>query len=171
MSGVHFHLVFTHAAVATIIIGLLVLLWSLLRRSHDVRMTALGLIMLGALLMIPVYITGEDAEHVIEEQTTISHDIVHEHEESAELTFIAVEVLGAAALFALLVGARRKSVGTGIATGVLALGIVVSVLMVQTANLGGEIRHSEIRSSVSSGTTEGEQDYEHDESSQYRESE
>ncbi len=154
MSGVHFHLVFTHAAVAAIVIGLLVLLWSLVRKNHDVRMTGLGVILAGALLMIPVYLTGEDAEHVIEEQTSISHDIIHEHEESAELTFIAVEVLGAAALLALMVGMRRKSVGTGIAGGVLALGVVVSVLMVQTANLGGEIRHSEIRSSATAGADE-----------------
>lgn len=151
MSGVHFHLVFTHAAVATIVIGLFVLLWSLVRKNYDIRMTGLGVILAGALLMIPVYLTGEDAEHVIEEQTSISHDIIHEHEESAELTFIAVEVLGAAALLALMVGMRRKSVGAGIAGGVFALGVVVSVLMVQTANLGGEIRHSEIRSSATAG--------------------
>ena len=153
MSGVHFHLVFTHAAVATIIIGLVVTLWSLFRRSNEVRTTGLGLVLAGALLMIPVYLTGEDAEHVIEDHTTISHEVIHEHEESAEFTFIAVEILGAAALLALLIGARRKSGSTGFAVGVLVLGAVVSFLMMRTANLGGEIRHSEIRSAASTGSS------------------
>lgn len=146
MSGVHFHLVFTHAVVSTVIIGTLVLLWSVIRRNQDIRMTGLGLIVLGALLTIPVYLTGEDAEHTVEEQAQISHDVIHEHEESAETTFIAVEILGAVALGALLMGYRRKSIGTGVAVGVLVLGGVVGGMMINTANLGGEVRHTEIRS-------------------------
>lgn len=144
MSAVHFHLVFTHGLVALVVIGALVLAWSLLRRNHEVRMTGLGLLLLAGLLAIPVYLTGEPAEEVAE-GLQISHDIIHEHEEAAELTFIGLEILGAAALAALLIGARRKSVGTGVAGGVLLLSLVVGGLIVRTANLGGEVRHTEIR--------------------------
>lgn len=145
MSAVHFHLVFTHGLVALVVIGALVLAWSLLRRNHEVRMTGLGLLLLAGLLAIPVYLTGEPAEEVAE-GLQISHDIIHEHEEAAEFTFIGLEVLGVAALAALLIGARRKSVGTGVAGGVLLLSLVVGGLIVRTASLGGEVRHTEIRS-------------------------
>lgn len=144
MSAVHFHLVFTHGLVALVVIGALVLAWSLLRRNHEVRTTGLGLLVLAGLLAIPVYLTGEPAEEVAE-GLQISHDVIHEHEEAAELTFIGLEILGAAALAALLVGARRKSVGNSIAGTVLVVAVVVGGLIVRTASLGGEIRHTEIR--------------------------
>lgn len=158
MSAVHFHLAFTHGLVATVVLGILVLAWSLVRRSHDVRMTGLGILLLAGLLAIPVFLTGESAEEVAEHQLNIDHDLIHEHEEAAEFTFIGLEVLGAAALIALLIGMRRKSVAPGIAGTVLALGIAVAATAVRTANLGGEIRHSEIREATdgSGSATPGE---------------
>ena len=163
MSGVHFHIVFTHAVVATTILGVLVLAWSLLRKNHDIRTLGLTMILAAGLLAIPVYLTGESAEEVVEEVSNVQHSVIHEHEESAELTFIGLEILAAAALVALLITARRKATGQGIAIGVLVLGIIASVLVARTANLGGQIRHSEIRSGSQAAEGEsGDHDDHHD---------
>ncbi|MCB0714303.1 MAG: hypothetical protein KDD67_18400 [Ignavibacteriae bacterium] len=156
MSAVHFHIVFTHAVVVMTILGVLILAWSLLRKNHDIRTLGLVVILAGGLFAIPVYLTGEPAEEVVEEVAGVTHDVIHEHEESAELTFIGLEILAAAALLTLLITARRKSTGQGAAIAVLVLGIIVSVLVARTANLGGQVRHSEIQSGATSETGSGE---------------
>ncbi len=164
MSAVHFHIVFTHAVVVTTILGVLILAWALLRKNHDIRTLGLIMILAGGLLAIPVFLTGESAEEVVEE-LGVPHEVIHEHEESAELTFIGLEVLAAAALLALLISARRKSTGQGAAIGVLILGIIVSVLVARTSNLGGQVRHSEIRSgtvAAEPGGQGGEEGEEHE---------
>ncbi len=162
MDATHFHLVFTHAVVWLAIAGTLVLGWSLLRKSGDGRTIALSMILAGALLAIPVYLTGEEAEHTVEKYG-VSDDVIHEHEEAAELTFIFIEVLGLAALMALLLGMRRNETNMIPSVVVLILGLVVSVMAVRVANLGGEIRHEEIRDgSVPGGETGGHDAEEHD---------
>lgn len=161
MDGTHFHLVFTHAVVWLAIAGTLMLAWSLIRKSADVRNVALGVILIGSLLAIPVYLTGEEAEHTVEEYG-VSHDIIHDHEESAELTFIFIEILGLAALMALLLGMRRNSTNMIPSIIVLLLGLVVSVMAIQTANLGGEIRHEEIRDGPPTSSEASHNNDEHD---------
>lgn len=157
MDPTHFHLVFTHAVVWLTIAGTLVLGWSLLRKSADGRTIALSMILAGALLAIPVYLTGEEAEHTVEEYG-VSEDVIHEHEEAAELTFIFIEVLGLAALMALLLGMRRNETNMIPSVVVLILGVVVSVMAVRVATLGGEIRHVEIRDGAEPGGDVGDRD-------------
>lgn len=144
MDATHFHLVFTHAVVWLAIAGTILLAWGLIRKSADIRNVALGMVLVGALMAIPVYLTGEEAEHMVEEYG-VSHDVIEEHEESAELTFILIEVLGLAALMALLLGMRRNTTNTLPSIIVLLLGLVVGFMAVRTAYLGGSIRHEEIR--------------------------
>lgn len=162
MDGTHFHLVFTHAVVWFSLAGVLVLAWSLLRKSSDARTIGLGMILGASLLAIPVYLTGEEAEHTVEEYG-VSHDIIHEHEEAAELTFIGLEVLGMAALMALLLGMRGKETSITPTVVVLILGLVVVVMTLRVAGLGGEIRHEEIRDGAVAGEHHDAGDDDHDE--------
>jgi uncharacterized membrane protein len=144
MDPTHFHLVFTHAVVWLAIAGTILLAWGLIRKSADVRNVALGMVLFSALLAIPVYLTGEEAEHTVEEYG-VSNDAIEEHEESAELTFILIEVLGLAALMALLLGMRRNTTNTLPSIIVLIIGLIVGFFAIRTAYLGGSIRHEEIR--------------------------
>lgn len=167
MDATHFHLVFTHAVVWLALAGTILLAWGLIRKSADVRNVALGMVLVGALLAIPVYLTGEEAEHTVEEYG-VSDDVIHEHEESAELTFILIEVLGLAALMALLLGMRRNTTNALPSIIVLIFGLVVGFFAVRTAYLGGSIRHEEIRDGTpvtgeaSHEEEEGEEEEEHD---------
>ena len=162
MDATHFHLVFTHAVVWLLIAGTLVLGWSLLRKSLDGRNIALSMILAGALLAIPVYLTGEEAEHEVEEYG-VSHEVIHEHEEAAELAFIFIEIFGLAALMALLLGMRRNETSLLPSTIVLILGLVVCFMSIRVANLGGEIRHVEIREGASPEGSVGHDDGDHGE--------
>lgn len=163
MGSVHFHLVFSHVVVVLTSIGTLLLVWALIRKSHEIRMVGLTIALAAGLLAIPVYLAGESAEHAVED-LGVEHEAIEQHEEAAEVSFIAIEILGVAALLALLLGRRRDTTGTGLATVVLLVGLVAMFLSVRTGTLGGKIRHGEeIRGGASSGGGEEEEEEEHEE--------
>ena len=70
---------------------------------------------------------------------------------------IAVEVAGITALAGLLIFLRKKRLGNLLAIVTLAVSMIGGGLMTWTANLGGQIRHTEIRSGVDS-PSESEKD-------------
>jgi hypothetical protein len=67
------------------------------------------------------------------------------HEEAAGLGFGGVAVLGVASLAALIFFRCGRLLPIWVGGSLLAASLVVSGLMAWTANLGGQIRHSEIR--------------------------
>ena len=147
MDATHFHLVFTHAVVWLAIAGTILLAWGLIRKSADVRNVALGMVLVGGLLAIPVYLTGEEAEHTVEEYG-VSDDVIHEHEESAELATVFLGGYGIFALGALFYLRKRAAAFPGKLVAVaLILSFIPAGAMGWTANQGGKIRHPEITNS------------------------
>jgi len=111
-------------------------------------MLTLIFVFIVALWAIPAYLTGEPAEEVLEHQPGISEELIHEHEESAEAAFIFVEVVGVIALIALIVRRYSKKAGY-LLTIITLLGLIGGGgLIAWTANLGGKIHHTEIRSDI-----------------------
>ena len=66
MDFAHLHLMFNHVPVVGVVLGSFVLLWGALRRSKDVVSVGLVTMILTALVAIPVYLTGETAEEMVE---------------------------------------------------------------------------------------------------------
>lgn len=163
MGSVHFHLVFSHVVVVLTIVGTLLMVWALIRKSHEIRTAGLVISLAAGLIAIPVYLTGSSAEHKVED-LGVPHDAIEAHEESAEVTFVAIEILGVAALMALLLGMRQSVSGVGIATGVLLIGLVAMFLSIWTGMLGGKVRHGEeIGVRAASGAEDREEEEEEDE--------
>ena len=146
MNWAHVHLIINHIPV--IGIGLLILLFivAMVRKNKGLITVALAFIILISLATIPVYLTGEPAEEVVEDMPGISEELIEEHEEQAEIAFILVEVAGGLALITLI--ARRYSDKLGQRLGILTLLVLIvsGGLLGWTANLGGKIHHEEIRS-------------------------
>jgi len=88
--------------------------------------------------------TGEPAEDAIRGYPGVKRDVIHEHEEMGEKSYIAAIVVGALALGA-LVRWRRAPIPRGVGLGSLAGAAVVSGMMAYTALLGGRVRHTEVR--------------------------
>jgi len=150
----HVHLILNHIPIlGTMIFAPLVLIWGLVRRSRDITQTGLLLAIILALTTVPIYLTGEPAEEQIEEQPWFSKTLAEKHEERAEAGLVAVLITGAAAAIALWKGRAGKAFGRllpGAVIGGLALS---AALFAAAALVGGEIRHSEIRSGAPSATT------------------
>jgi len=66
MNLAHLHLVLNHLPVLGTGFGLALLIFGLWRRSDELKKTALGVLVLVALAAVPVYLTGEPAEELVQ---------------------------------------------------------------------------------------------------------
>ena len=164
MSWAHVHLALSHVPVIGIFIVLLLLVIAKLRRSTELTRASYVLLVLMAASAVIVYLTGEPAEELVENLPGFSEAIVEEHEEVALIATIGMGVLGLVALVGLIRFKAPRTAPAWYGRGVLLLALLMGGLMGWTANLGGEIRHPEIRAGGSAGldagrrVSEGERD-------------
>jgi len=145
MNAAQVHLALNHLPIGLVIVGVPLLLAAILKKSKELKGAASIVLMFSALTAIPVFLSGEPAEEIVEDRPGVSERMIHEHEEAAELSLIVIEILGALVLAAWLFERFRTPTPTPIWFGILALGVVNLGLFVRTAHLGGLIRHDEIR--------------------------
>jgi len=145
MSIVHLHLLLNHVPVVGTLFALLLFAAALFFREAIPIRFALGFSAAIAVVAVAVYFTGGAAEEAVEKLAGVTERAIEQHEEAAELSTIAVSLFGALSLVALAVF-RKGSVPRWVGAAGLVGTIVLSGLMAWTANLGGQIRHTEIQS-------------------------
>ena len=145
MNWAHVHLMINHIPVLGLPFGILLLIFGMWRNSEEIKRVSLGIFAIVAVATLPVFLTGEPAEEIVEHLPGVEHAIVEEHEETALIAFIAVAILGICALGALWRYRRAEAIPTRLIVAGLIISMFVCGLMVWTADLGGKIRHSEIR--------------------------
>jgi uncharacterized membrane protein len=148
MNDAHFHLVFNHFPIIVPIVGMLILIVGFFVDSDVVKRTAFGVFIFGVIMTFPAMFTGEGAEEVAEKLPGITHDIIHEHEEKAEVFAILSYILGLLSIGALWANLKQKSFANILSIAVLLLGLVGFYLGRQVGTSGGEIRHTEIRANA-----------------------
>jgi hypothetical protein len=143
MSIVHLHLMLNHVPVIGMAFVLFLLAAAMLRRNDG--MGRLGLAVMTALAAVTaiVFLTGEPAEEAIEGVVSVSEAVIHPHEEAAEVALIATGIAGTLALLALVVYWRR-AIPRWVNGAAFAMALLTSGMLGWTANLGGQIRHTEI---------------------------
>jgi hypothetical protein len=154
MNWAHLHLALNHVPVIGLPIVLLLLAWAIVRRSAELLKASFGLIILLAVVTVIVQVTGEPAEELVEGLPGVVESMVEAHEESALLGTIGVVVVGVIALLGLWRLGTGKILPQWYSPAVLMTGILVAGLMIWIANLGGQIRHSEIRPATSAERTD-----------------
>lgn len=145
ITSVHLHLLLNHLPIIGTIVGLLLLLAGMVRRSDELRRVSLATFVVVAVLTIPVYLTGEGAEEAVEGLPAVTEALIEEHQDAALVSFIASGVLGVVALAGLWRHRSGALLPRTLTNVVLLLALGVSGSMVWTGALGGQIRHSEIR--------------------------
>jgi uncharacterized membrane protein len=143
VTAAHIHLVLCHVPVLTILFGLGWLAFGVWRGSQDIQKAALGMFVVAAVLAVPSYLTGEPAAGAIKGLPGFSERIMEQHQAAAGVALAGCIALGIVALAGLLFRGRAVTGWFGVL--LLAGALVVVVLVARTANLGGQIRHSEIR--------------------------
>jgi uncharacterized membrane protein len=159
MNAAQLHLLLNHLPVLGTIFGLLLGAYGLAAKKEDVARAALGVFVLAALAAGAAYLTGENAEDLVESVVGVSEAHLERHEDVAVWALVGAGVLGVFALGVLVVR-RGKTVGRTLLAAVLVGALAVSGLMAYTAHIGGQISHPEIRGAVAA--TGGTAGYEHD---------
>jgi uncharacterized membrane protein len=159
MNWAHVHLMLNHLPVLGTIFGLLLLGWAVVRRDEKLQRAALATFVLTALAAIPVFLTGEPSEDVVENLAGTAKQAIEAHEEAAVVALIAVSALGALALAALVLF-RKRAVPRPLAGAALIFALATAGWMAQTANLGGRIRHAELGATATQGQNQHEDDHE-----------
>jgi uncharacterized membrane protein len=154
MDLVHIHLLLNHFPVIGMVLGLLLLIFAFLRRSNELKKVSLGIFVLLAMLAIPVYFTGEPAEKSVENLPGVSESIIEQHEEAALIALTGVIILGIVSLITLFLFRHNTQVSVWLMVLSLVISFITTGLMAFTANLGGQIRHTEIRSGATQAPIE-----------------
>ena len=146
MNSAQFHLLLNHLPVIIPILGAPILVVGILTKSSDTQKVGLCLLILSALIAIPTYLTGGPAQRLIKNYPNVSRLAISEHEEAAQLSLIAIEIVGAISLLLLVWAQLGKQIPRTAWATVLFLSVSSTGLIVRTAHLGGQIRHEEIQS-------------------------
>lgn len=146
----HLHLMVNHLPVLGVPFALVLGAVGLLRRQDVLVRAALVTLLVVAGASWAAARTGEEAEDIVEELPGVSEDRIHRHEEAAEWAARGGIGLGLLALVLLWTGRHRGPSRVGVAI-LLLLAAGLAGWLAYTANLGGEIRHPEIRAGGGAG--------------------
>jgi uncharacterized membrane protein len=141
----HVHLMINHFPVIGTLGGILLLVYAQLRKSEEVRMVSLGVFVLIAIITIPVFFTGDAAEKVVKDLPGVTETVIGRHEEMADLAVTMMSILGIASAAGLFFIRGSGSAPKWLLMIVLIVSLATAAVVVLTANLGGQIRHTEIR--------------------------
>jgi uncharacterized membrane protein len=143
MNWTHVHLLLNHIPVLGTLFGLLLLAWGMVRRNESIQRAALATFFVAALVAVPVFLTGEPSEDAVEHLAGTAEGAIETHEDAAVLALIGVELLGVIAVLSVI--RRRAGLARFVTRAALVVAVVTAGLMARTANLGGKIRHAELR--------------------------
>ncbi len=145
MNDAHLHMVVNHFPIIGIILGLGVLIIGFLLKNSTIINTAYGLLIVSAIFAAISMATGDGAEEMVEDFPSIGKKIIHEHEEMAEKLALVLYVLGFISVTGLYLNIKKHSKSYLISVLAIAIGILGIYLAQKTGTTGGEIRHTEIR--------------------------
>jgi len=156
MDATHLHLILTHFPIVGTIIGIGILIYGQILKKIEIQKVALVTFIVMALLTIPVFLTGEEAAETVENIAGVSEQLIENHEELAEKAIWVMGLLGVLSLISLVAILKKVSFSKTLTLITLIVSIVTFGLFAQVGNLGGQIRHSEIRtdSNINQGGNE-----------------
>lgn len=146
MNNAHLHLVVNHLPIIFPIVGVIILLISIFTKSDVSKRNAYIVFILGAVASVAAMATGEGAEDAIENIQGVSENLMHRHEEAAEIFAGMSYFLGAVSLLGFLTSYRNFSLDKLMPVTILIVAGVSLYFAQEAGRTGGEIRHTEIRS-------------------------
>jgi len=140
----HLHLIVNHLPLVATLLGLLVLLGGFISKNFAVKQTALAVFIFAAVTAIISNFSGEGAEEVVEHLGTISHSIIHEHEEVAESFLLLSILLGILSIATSYLLCKGRKIAKVLLIVVLALAAFNMFVAQKVGTSGGAIMHQEI---------------------------
>lgn len=156
MNAAHLHLFLTHAPIFGVLFGILLLLLGWLRKSEELKRLSLWFFVLAAVLVIPTYLTGAPANKYLKNlMPTTPMETADQHEEIAMIALVAVLFVGLLALTGAFMFNKGKNIPNWFSGLIIALALISTASLAWTSNLGGKIRHTEIRNETPASAPAG----------------
>lgn len=145
LNPAHLHLMLNHIPVVGSMAVCALLLGALIFRSRSLVSAALAGMIAVALFSVPVFLSGEPAEEMVERSAHVSHDAIEEHEDIAKRAYWLALFGGLTALGLLLAGRGRAAYPVWVPGAAMLVSVITLGVMLLTASHGGRISHPEIR--------------------------
>jgi uncharacterized membrane protein len=152
MNDAHLHMVVNHFPIIGTLFGLGILITGIVMKNNIIKNIAYVLFCISAIFGFASMYTGEGAEEIAENLPSVTHHIIHEHEEMAEKLALVLYVLGGISLLGLYLNFKKQAKANLISYLALVSALVAVFLGKQTGTTGGEVRHTEIRANATVGT-------------------
>jgi hypothetical protein len=162
MNDAHLHLLFNHFPIVGSFISLAILGIGFILKNTTVKKVGYGILIFCAVMTLPAFFTGEGAEEIVEEFPGISHDVIHEHEEMAELSLWIGILAGIVAAFTLYFEIAGHKLARMFSMITLLVNLVCFIVMARVGNTGGEIRHPEITGQTAPASSNHSEEEHHD---------
>ncbi len=150
MDHTHIHLVLTHFPIIGAIIGIGILAYGQYSKNDSIKKVAFVTFVLMAIMTIPVFLTGEAAEETVEHLAGVSENLIEEHEELAEKAIWLMGLLGVLSIVSFFAIVKKLSFSRTISLVTLLISLATFGIFAKVGNLGGQIRHSDIRANNTS---------------------
>jgi multidrug transporter EmrE-like cation transporter len=145
MNQAHIHLLVNHVPILGSLFAAVLLGVGLLRQNGSLTKAGLVAVLAAGILCLPAQLTGEGAAAIVQNMPRVSRALIHNHAEAAELGFWVLEGAATLALLSLLMLKHQSPKARLLALLTLVAAIVSFGLLARAGNLGGQIRHTEIR--------------------------
>jgi hypothetical protein len=145
MNQAHLHLIVNHVPILGSLFAAVLLGVGLLQKNDTLTRAGLVAVLAAGVLCLPAQLTGEGAEAVVRDLPGVSRALLHTHETAAEIGFWVLEGAAALALFSLLLLKNASPRARLLALATLLSAVLSFGLLARAGNLGGQIRHTEIR--------------------------
>jgi hypothetical protein len=159
MSGTLVHLGSAHLPIALAVITVFLFGFALVTKSPGRLKFAVEMLIIGAALSWPAFLSGEKAEHFVEDFVQADgvaledadpslHKVIHEHEEIAEKAHYGYQALGVVGILSWFFVRKGEKFRMPVCVAGLVMSFALAGAMGYTGFLGGHIRHIEVRSAA-----------------------
>jgi hypothetical protein len=145
LSPTHVHLLLNHIPSIAFIVGVVLFIGGLIARSDHIKQAALVIIAGVALLTIPTYFTGDAARKALETNPDVPLQLMLQHESAAFVALMLMLATGGFAWLGLWQYRRMRHLPVWNAAVIVLLSVITFGAVTYASNLGGDIRHPEIR--------------------------
>jgi hypothetical protein len=145
MNEAHYHMLVNHFPIIGLFFGIAILAFGIFKRNALLINTAYIIFIFCMIMGKITMMTGDKAEHFIEDLPGFSHELIEEHEEAAEGFMKIMYALGFASALGLFVDYKKHKKALLVSILVIIIAGVAIILSGPVGTSGGEIRHDEIR--------------------------
>ena len=143
LSWPYAHLLINHFPVVLSVSALVVTILALILKRRGLWLTAMGALTAAGMFIYPVHLTGDKADHALNDPWYIHPGVIEAHDDAAAWALWVILIAGAFAAYSWWRSLKRpaESIPAWMRAGILVGALMAAGTVARTAYLGGKIIH------------------------------